>query len=72
MCKKHGWHDTDYRRYYCKQHGPNNHVRATVEIVATAFAIAKKREVDVTEIGVKELTDEIMDMLKLKYPPSWV
>ena len=72
VCKEHGWHDADHERYYCNQHGPNNHVRVTVETVAAAFTIAKEQGIDITEIGTKELADGIMHMLKLKYPPSRV
>jgi hypothetical protein len=57
-----------YRRYYCKQHGPENTIEFTIEIIKMVFTIAREKNINVTDIGVKEFTVLIMERLGLQYP----
>jgi hypothetical protein len=57
-----------YRRYYCKQHGPENTLEFTIEIIKMVFTIAREKNINVTDIGVKEFTVLIMERLGLQYP----
>jgi hypothetical protein len=71
ICEEHGKHEPTYRRYYCKQHGPENTIEFTIEIIKMVFTIAREKNINVTDIGVKEFTVLIMERLGLQYPSEF-